>query len=266
MNNPITLEWDEPWRETETFLRLLRGPRFAAPPTDEHGIAIGGYCTTINREPFLRDHPKMRVDLSDPDDRENVARRIWRDGRPAYVGVLLCRIDQATEWRRRRDNGKAFPVGFYRRTNAHVEHRQALWCDIEGSDLDEQIQRLRDFAVHPTMVVWSGHLSLHAYWILERPVTGRAFRRLMPALCAQLRGNRRAISPMQQMRLPGGVHERTGARASLVLAGERYYRAGQVARAITVSDGEVEAYFGQPRPAARSGRAAAAPARGVMSA
>ena len=68
------------------------------------------------------------------------------------------------------------------------------------------------------------------------------------------------------MRLPGGVHERTGARASLVLAGDRYYRAGQVARAITVSDGEVEAYFGHPRPAARSGRAAAAPARGVMSA
>ncbi len=37
------------------------------------------------------------------------------------------------------------------------------------------------------------------------------------------------------MRLPGGVHERTGERAALVLAGERFYRARQVADAIALS-------------------------------
>lgn len=88
MSSDLDLQWSEPWQETETFSRLLAGPRFGTPPTDERGVVVRHYSTTINRRPFLRDHPKMRVDLSDPDDREYVARTIWRYSRPAYVGVL----------------------------------------------------------------------------------------------------------------------------------------------------------------------------------
>ncbi len=48
-------EYDEPWRETETFLRLLPGPRFARPPIDENGVVIRHNSTTISarvqREP-----------------------------------------------------------------------------------------------------------------------------------------------------------------------------------------------------------------------
>ncbi len=134
-------------------------------------------------------------------------------------------------------------VDHYRRTNAHVEHFQALWCDIEGDDRDEQIQRLDDFAVDPTMVVRSGNISLQAHWVLKKPVTERYWRKLMRALCAQLRGNRRVLCPMQQMRLPGGVHEETGVPAALMFAGERYCRAKQVADAITLTADEIERYF-----------------------
>ncbi len=71
----------------------------------------------------------------------------------------------------------------------------------------------------------------------------RTFRLLMRRLCDRLRGNRRVLRPMQQMRLPGGVHEKTGERAALVLAGERYYRARQVADAIALSREENEGHF-----------------------
>ncbi len=87
MTEDLVIDYSEPWRETETFLRLLPGPRFSTPPTDENGVVIRHYSTTVSRK--LRDHPKMRVDLSDPDDREIVARRVWRCKCPALVGVLL---------------------------------------------------------------------------------------------------------------------------------------------------------------------------------
>ena len=240
MTDDLVIDYSEPWRETETFLRLLPGPRFSSPPTDENGVVIRHYSTTVSRK--LRDHPKMRVDLSDPDDREIVARRVWRYKCPAYVGVLLSRIEPMTQWRRRRD-GRCFAVDFYRRTNRDIEHRQALWCDIEGDEIDGQFRRLSAMPLRPTMVVWSGHRSLHAYWILERPVTEPTFRRLMRGLCDRLRGNRNVLRPMQQMRLPGGVHEKSGARAALVLAGERYYRARQVADAIGLSRRGDEAHI-----------------------
>ena len=59
-------------------------------PHDACGVAIRHFSATINRKPFLGDHPKMKVDPSDPDDREYVARTIWRYSRPTYVGVLPC--------------------------------------------------------------------------------------------------------------------------------------------------------------------------------
>ena len=240
MADDLVIEYAEPWQATETFLRLLPGPRFSSPPTDENGVVTRHYSTTVTRS--LRDHPKMRVDLSDPDGRENVARRVWRRERPAHVGVLVTRITPLTLWRKRRD-GRRFPVDFYRRTNADVEYRQALWCDIEGDDAEDQYRRLGSLALRPTMLVWSGHRSLHAYWILKRAVTDRTFRRLMSGLCARLRGNPRVLNPAQQMPLPGGVHERTGERAALVLAGERYYRARQVADAIACSGEKNEGCF-----------------------
>ena len=84
MSDGLEIDYAEPWRETETFLRLLPGPMFSSPPTNDNGLVIRHYSTTISRK--LRDHPKMRVDLSDPDDRENVARRVWPYKRPAYDG------------------------------------------------------------------------------------------------------------------------------------------------------------------------------------
>ncbi len=81
VTDDLVIQYAEPWRETETFLRLLPGPRFSTPPTDENGVVIRHYSTTVSRN--LRDHPKMRVDLSDGDDREIVARRVWRSERPA---------------------------------------------------------------------------------------------------------------------------------------------------------------------------------------
>jgi len=231
VTDDLVIQYAEPWQETDTFLRLLPGPRFSTPPTDENGVVIRHYSTTVTRS--LRDHPKMCVDLSDPDDRENVARRIWRLGGPAHVGVLLTRIEPMKRWRKRRD-GRLFPVDFYRRTNRDIEYRQALWCDIEGDDVEDQYRRLSDMPLRPTMVVWSGNRSIQAYWILEKPVTDGTFRRLMDRLCDRVRGNRNVLRPMQQMRLPGGFHEETGARAALVLAGERFYRARQVADALAL--------------------------------
>ena len=232
MADDLVIDYSEQWQETETFLRLLPGPMFSSPPTDDNGLVIRHYSTTVTRK--LRDHPKMRVDLSDPDDREIVARRVWRYGGPAYVGVLLSRIEPMTRWRKRRD-GRRFPVQYYSRTNRDIEYRQALWCDIEGDDIDDQFRRLARFALRPTMVVWSGNRSIQAYWVLEQSVTDGTFRRLMDGLCDRLHGNRNVLRPMQQMRLPGGVHEKTGERAALVLAGERFYRARQIADAIALS-------------------------------
>ncbi len=237
MSDGFEIDFAEPWQETETFLRLLPGPMFSSPPTDDNGVVIRHFSTTVSRK--LRDHPMMRVDLSDPDDRENVARRVWRYKRPAYVGVLLSRIEPMKRWRKRRD-GWLFPVDYYRRTNRDIEYRQALWCDIEGADIDDQLRRLSDMPLRPTMAVWSGNASLQAYWVLEKPVTDGTFRRLMIGLCDRLRGNHNVLRPTQQMRLPGGVHEKTGARAALVLAGERFYRARQVADAVALPSGKKE--------------------------
>ncbi len=83
MTDDLVIEYAESWQETETFFRLLPGPRFSTPLADENGVVVRNYSTTVSRR--LRDHPKMRVDLSDPDDREIVARRVWRYSTSALV-------------------------------------------------------------------------------------------------------------------------------------------------------------------------------------
>jgi len=79
VTDDLVIQYAEPWQETETFLRLLPEPMFSYPPTDENGVVIRHYSTTVTRS--LLDHPKIRVDLSDPDDSEIVDRRACRDRR-----------------------------------------------------------------------------------------------------------------------------------------------------------------------------------------
>ena len=125
---------------------------------------------------------------------------------------------------------------------------QALWAELDEESVEEQLERLKVFGVEPTMIVYSGGRSYHAYWVLAQPIDEERFREPIRRLCAQLHADRHAIDPMRQLRMPGCLYEKSREdenlrRATLVFAKEHFPTIEAIEEAINVSEEEVQAYF-----------------------
>ncbi len=230
--------------ETVKYARILSGTKCREPYLDSQG-RLHHHRTTVNFTKEIGSHPNTVMCLCCEDSRRKIADSVWRRTKKAgFIGVLISKVPKEpdTVLRRRRD-GRRFPAKIVVRNNAVVKTFQALWCEMDRGTLREQWQRLRSFGVFPTMIVWSGGKSLHAYWVLAEPTDRERFNSVMPRLCAQLLGDGKAIHAMHQLRLPGSIHAKSGMRARLVFADERYPAIDEIEEALTLPMEEVTAYM-----------------------
>ncbi len=233
--------------ETERFVRRLTGPKCCKPYRDENGEEKH-HCTTVNFTREIRSHPNDSMCLCCRDSRRRISEKVWNTRtNGAFIGVSLSKQELEVKWTDRKD-GRRFPVNRYHRTNALVETFQALWCELDRGSVREQWDRLRSFGVFPTMIVWSGGKSLHAYWVLAESTDRERFNSVMPRLCAQLLGDGKTIPAMHQLRLPGSIHSRSLERgrlrrARLIHDDERFPAIEEIEAALTLSPEEVTAYM-----------------------
>ena len=230
--------------ETVKYASIIRGPRCREPYLDRHG-KLQHHRTTVNFTKEIKSHPDTVMCLCCEDSHWEIAGSVWRRTKKAgFIGVLISDVPEEPEtvWRRRTD-GRRFPASRVVRDNASVMTFQTLWCEMDTGSLDEQWDRLHSFGVFPTMVVWSGAKSLHAYWVLAEPTDRERFNSVMPRLCAQLLGDGKAISAMHQLRLPGSIHSKSGMRARLEYAEERFPAIEEIEAALTLPMEEVTAYM-----------------------
>ena len=233
--------------ETERFLRRLAGPRCQKPVRDRHGN-LRHHCTTVNFTREIKSNPNESLCLCCRDSRIRISEKVWRARtNGAFTGASISK--QVPRVRRcTRKDGRQFPAKRYLRTNALVETFQTLWYEMDRGSVREQWDRVRSFGVFPTMVVWSGGKSLHAYWVLAEPTDRERFNAVMPRLCAQLLGDGKAINAMHQLRLPGSIHSKSLERgrlrrARLVHEEDRYPAIRDIEAALTLTPEEVTAYM-----------------------
>ena len=233
--------------ETERFVRRLTGPKCCKPYRDENGEEKH-HCTTVNFTREIRSHPNDSMCLCCRDSRWRISEKVWNTRtNGAFIGVSLSKQELEVKWTDRKD-GRRFPVNRYHRTNALVETFQALWCELDRGSVREQWDRLRSFGVFPTMIVWSGGKSLHAYWVLAEPTDRERFDSVMPRLCAQLLGDGKTIPAMHQLRLPGSIHSKSleqgrMRRARLIHEADRFPGIEEIEAALTLTMEEVTAYM-----------------------
>ncbi len=233
--------------ETERFLRRLAGPMCCNPHRDGNGSKMHHF-TTVNFTREIKSHPNDSLCLCCRDSRLRISEKVWNTRtNGAFIGVCLSKQELEVKWTDRNDGGR-FPTNRYHRTNAHVETCQALWCEMDRGSVREQWDRLRSFGVFPTMIVWSGGKSLHAYWVLAEPIDRERFNAVMPRLCAQLLGDGKTLPAMHQLRLPGSIHSKSLERgrlrrARLIHEEDSFPAIEEIEAALTLSMEEVTAYM-----------------------
>jgi DNA primase RepB-like protein len=155
--------------------------------------------------------PSRHIALSDRADLLNALRRLSDTnamGWGAYFAVGL-RKPRLTRWKRG--------------CLSEVVALPAFYTDIDGL-ADATLIRLRNAQLPPSVIVNSGG-GVHAYWLLEEPITDLHTAQLVLQGLAQRFGGDR-LSPAQSLRLPGTVNtkpERSGAWCYLIDISDRRY-------------------------------------------
>ena len=93
------------------------------------------------------------------------------------------------------------------RHESNVIRFTSVFVDMDSGSPDEQIARLKQFKLPPSIVIRTGR-GHHAYWILDRfgEVTPETWRSVQKAMAGILQGDRAATDPARLMRLPGTWH------------------------------------------------------------
>jgi hypothetical protein len=90
-----------------------------------------------------------------------------------------------------------------------------VWIDIDDG---EALERLREFAHRPHLVVASGSGGAHAYWRLTEEQLPAVIERANRMLCAALHGDLASTDAARIMRLPGTVNHKAGRTCRLLYA------------------------------------------------
>jgi hypothetical protein len=119
-------------------------------------------------------------------------------------------------------------------SNDHIHTAIGCWLEADGGlPLDAQLA-LPELAglLPPSLVVWSGGKSAHTYWLTRpawRPTPGE-FRNLqqrlvraVQAVAPEAGADASICNPSRVMRLPGGIHPRTGERCRILSAPGHQY-------------------------------------------
>jgi hypothetical protein len=110
-------------------------------------------------------------------------------------------------------------------TRDHVACRfDRLWVELDEPDkIDRAMLKLDELRLHPAAIVFSGNRSPHCYWGLTTPLAIETVQTLNKRLAQALEGDAKVHDPTRMLRLPGGVHEKSGRQSHLLeLSGELF--------------------------------------------
>jgi hypothetical protein len=124
-------------------------------------------------------------------------------------------------------------------SNAHIGGAVGIWGECDGGLSIEEQERLPELAglPEPTLTVWSGGKSLHQYWLAREgerlPVEAfRPMQRMVVAAIDKTRPEAGAdgvvSNPARVMRIPGGLHPKTGNRCRIHSSSGPRYGGGEL--------------------------------------
>jgi hypothetical protein len=167
--------------------------------------------------------------------RREVERTLRRHPQHALGMVLNPPLPKPEDWGSRledqRDDGSPKTWGA---SNRHIRGGVGIWAECDGGLPIEEQALLPERAglPRPSLTVWTGGKSLHMYWLLAGgellvPDQFRALqRRLAAAIEAaapEARPDKGICNPSRVMRVPGGIHPKTGNRCRIEIeTGPRY--------------------------------------------
>lgn len=202
------------WGEVRRFLDLIgrgggeeRLVLAVFPPSEGPCIHLAGTLDAAHRaevERTLRRHPTHALGL-----------------------VINPAAPQPADWgaRPEEQRGDGSPR-VWGASNRHISGAVGGWVECDGGLPIEGQERLPELAglPEPTLTVWSGGKSLHQYWLTRQRerLAAEAFRPLQRGLKVAIEevspaaGADGAVSnPARVMRLPGGLHPKTGDRCRI---------------------------------------------------
>ena len=106
------------------------------------------------------------------------------------------------------DNGVFYVVNGFGQQDSDVKEAKALFIDFDDFDFPEQLRRLNDFPLKPSIIIKT-RKSLHCYWILrkgERDIRG--WRDMQNRLITHFESDDIIENPSRVMRLYGFEHRK----------------------------------------------------------
>jgi hypothetical protein len=214
------------WEEVRRYVRLIHreeGERLVLavfPPEEGPCIHLAGTLDAAHRaevERELRRHPSHALGLvvnpalPQPDGWGSQPDQKRKDGSPKVWGA----------------------------SNAHIGGAVGIWGECDGGLSIEEQEKLPELAglPEPTLTVWSGGKSLHQYWLAREgerlPVEAfRPMQRMVVAAIDKTRPEAGAdgvvSNPARVMRLPGGLHPKTGNRCRIHSSSGPRYGGGEL--------------------------------------
>jgi len=214
------------WEEVRRFVRLIhregeeRLVLAVFPPEEGPCIHLAGTLDAAHRaevERTLRRHPSHALGLvvnpalPQPDGWGSQPDQQRKDGSPKVWGA----------------------------SNAHIGGAVGIWGECDGGLSIEEQEKLPELAglPEPTLTVWSGGKSLHQYWLAREgerlPVEAfRPMQRMVVAAIDKTRPEAGAdgvvSNPARVMRIPGGLHPKTGNRCRIHSSSGPRYGGGEL--------------------------------------
>jgi hypothetical protein len=213
------------WEEVRSFVRLIHregeGRLVLAVFPPEEGPCI-----------------HLPGDLGDAHRRE-VERELRRHPSHALGLVVNPALPQPDGWgekpEEKRKDGSPKVWGA---SSGHISGAVAIWAECDGGLSLEDQQQLPELAglPAPSFTVWSGSKSLHQYWLVEEELLDpKRFPSLQKRLAAAIEGADPEAAPdtglgnaCRVMRVPGGIHPKTGNRCRIHSSAGTLYPASEL--------------------------------------
>ena len=102
------------------------------------------------------------------------------------------------------NRGIFFVVNYGGHEDADIKRVNAQFCEMDDIPLEEQLARVKDFPLEPSLVVKT-RKSLHCYWLIKRGSVEN-FRRIQRGLIAHFGADPACVNESRVFRLPGFNH------------------------------------------------------------
>jgi len=214
--------------------------------TEDFLEAIGRSTGPIVFAVFPPDPSKPCIHIkADAEDipRNKIERILARNPTHSLGFIVNPPTEQPASWGTKPEHiNKAGELKAWGASNAHIDHAIAVFAECDGNlarDAQAALPALAGLP-EPTVSVWSGGKSLHHYWLFTPgqepdPATFSDLqRRIATAIeivAPDAKPDKAISNASRIMRLPGGIHPRTGERTVIAHTGTETFTPDEIGAA-----------------------------------